>query len=192
MGSEVVMPRAQRFTKLTLVALMGIYHVLNVILFFTACVAWSKERKASHEAACNFFDALECGVVPWVIYSIIAAAAFIVSVTSGILAFHAVIGSRGVPANPLYFYRCTLFTLLVLIPVIFVGWSDLTFINHDVIGGMSGTFIFRTVAATSKSADIACGLAHFNVLFGAFSAGIAAALAPPAEVPRAQGGSIPA
>ncbi|KND92158.1 hypothetical protein TOPH_03112 [Tolypocladium ophioglossoides CBS 100239] len=122
--------RPRRLIKLILAGLVALYSVSNLVLFVLSCVAWSKAKDhASND--CILMGSVECGFTRWALYSLIAAAAMICFSITAVMAVSSVFRARGAPVDPLYVFRGIFFTLLLLAPIIYIGWSNLNVVLDD-------------------------------------------------------------
>ncbi|PNY23140.1 Uncharacterized protein TCAP_06911 [Tolypocladium capitatum] len=124
-------PRSHRLTKLILAGLVALYSVSNFVLFVLSCLAWSKAKGHVDSDNCIKMGFVGCGFTRWALYSFMAAAALICFVSTAIMAFSSVFRSRGAAVDPLYVFRGIFFTLLLLAPVIYIGWSNLFLVFDD-------------------------------------------------------------
>ncbi|POR32144.1 Uncharacterized protein TPAR_07652 [Tolypocladium paradoxum] len=125
------LPRSQRLTKLILAGLIALYSVSNLVLLVVSCVAWSSAKDRADSRDCTLMGFVGCGFTRWALYSFIAAAALICFLITAIMALSSVFRTRGAALDPLYVFRGVFFTLLLLAPIIYLGWSNLIVVLSD-------------------------------------------------------------
>jgi hypothetical protein len=109
-----------------MVILLGVYTLANMILCFSSMVAGGKIKRQAEDGKCAI-DGIECGMTVWFIYSVQSAMSSLTATTAAsmfTMGMSTIQGSNS-PLTPLYVFRGVFATLVVLAPIIFVGWSSL-------------------------------------------------------------------
>ncbi|KAK2593410.1 hypothetical protein QQS21_008898 [Conoideocrella luteorostrata] len=248
-------------SKSVLLFLVASYGVTNFILIVLALIANHRGKKYAKKHTDS------SGPIGWDPdsygpYSFVAAAASICCLTAIVMALNIAFRARKLAVDPLYVFRGVFFTLLVMAPVLIMGWLHPSYVYtrsdeilsaavdsslstrgicselsdnlaryvgliqskgnifnapdgaEDVVQsfldttegkdigsildtingsrvkmiGMAGTFVARQLHNLRGASTVT--LAHFNVVFGAIVAGIAAAMAPPAGIQVGAPGSM--
>jgi len=108
-------------TKKVLAFLVASYAVTNFILIIMSLVTYVKVRKNSPIIGCMLPDS-NCNTAIWGIYPLIAVAATNCFLTASIMFFNMLIRAKDAAVDPLYVFRGILITLLVLTPIVAMGW----------------------------------------------------------------------
>lgn len=145
-NGEKTRPRSRRFSKSFLSGLVALYSVSNLILFVLSCLAWTKAKDHAASRDCNLMAFVGCGFTRWALYSFMAASALICFVSTAIIALSSVFRARGAAVDPLYVFRGVFFTLLLLVPIIYLGWSNLSVVLSDA----DAYFTLKAQAAICK------------------------------------------
>ncbi|KAG6069226.1 hypothetical protein E4U32_002361 [Claviceps aff. humidiphila group G2b] len=152
-------------------------------------ITYHKARNRVSIVECKFGGS-ECNMAAWGTYPLIAAAAAISVLTASTMLVNMIAYARKATVDPLYVFRGVLVTLLVLIPVVVIGWikpsvsvskaTDMMERQSAGFVGLAGTFLLRAAGRLPGAATVA--MCHFNLFFGAMIACLSAAMAPPALV----------
>lgn len=120
------MASAHSLSRRFLALLVTLYSISNLLLFIFACKAWTKAKQRADSIHCRFLDSIECGFTRWALYTFIAAASFVCFVSTAIMSLSSWLRAKGSALDPLYIFRGVFFTLLILTPIIYLGWTGLT------------------------------------------------------------------
>ncbi|KAG5946370.1 hypothetical protein E4U60_004208 [Claviceps pazoutovae] len=155
-------------------------------------VTYRKARIHVSIVECTFGGS-ECDMAAWGTYPLIAAAAAISVLTAATMLVNMIAYARKTAVDPLYVFRGIVVTLVVLVPVVVIGWIKPSvsvskakdMMDHRSAGfvGLAGTFLLRAAGRLPGAATVA--MCHFNLFFGAMTACLSAAMAPPAMVDAA-------
>ncbi|KAG6028531.1 hypothetical protein E4U19_001443 [Claviceps sp. Clav32 group G5] len=150
-------------------------------------VTYRKSRHRVSIVECTFGGS-ECNMAAWGTYPLIAAAAAISVLTTSTMLANMIAYARKAVVDPLYVFRGIVVTLLVLIPVVIIGWikpsvsvsKAIDMMDRHSAGfvGLAGTFLLRAAGRLPGAATVA--MCHFNLFFGAMIACLSAAMASPA------------
>ena len=69
-------------------------------------------------------NGVQCDLPRWSVYPLLAAAGFICFTISSLMTLRSCFATKGCPIDPLYVFRGAFFTLLVLSPIVLLGWMD--------------------------------------------------------------------
>jgi hypothetical protein len=113
----------QRTTKIVLVSLTSLYSIVSFVLFIMSAGAWQKAyHRANNVASCMVGDP-NCSLARWALYGFFTVAALIFSITSGLIAFRGICHRKLSPIDPVFVFRGMFFTLLIMAPLLFIGWT---------------------------------------------------------------------
>ncbi|KAG6248114.1 hypothetical protein E4U23_003262 [Claviceps purpurea] len=167
--------------------LVASYTITSFILFVMSLVTYRKARRHVHIVECKFGGS-ECNMAAWGTYPLMAAAAVISILTTSTMLANMIVYTKKTAVDPLYVFRGIVVTLLVLIPVVVMGWMKPSvsvsrsndMMKHHSAGfvGLAGTFMLRAAGRLPGAATVA--MCHFNLFFGSMIACLSAAMAPPA------------
>ncbi|KAG5953410.1 hypothetical protein E4U53_005697 [Claviceps sorghi] len=107
--------------KKFLMFLVASYGVTNFILFIMSLVTYHKTRQIVSTMDCTLKHCY-VNMATWAVYPFIAVAAAICFLTASIMFFNMVVRARNTAADPLYVFRGIIITLLVLTPIVAMGW----------------------------------------------------------------------
>lgn len=112
-----------KVTKLVLSSCTALYSASNLVLFILSAVSFHQARHAGK----RWFNCLEniemCNPSRWNLHAFIMMASLIAAVTSGILAVRCLRHRRVTPLDSVTVFRTIFFTLILFVPLMFIGWS---------------------------------------------------------------------
>ncbi|QPH12666.1 hypothetical protein C2857_004933 [Epichloe festucae Fl1] len=114
----------EKATKTLLWLLVASYGITNFILIIMSLVTNHRTKTQVAENDCRV-GRVDCGLTAWGLYPFIAAAATVCFITAFFMSVNIGLRTRKTAAvDPLYVFRGVFFTLLVLTPVVMVGWVE--------------------------------------------------------------------
>ncbi|EXV03452.1 hypothetical protein X797_003252 [Metarhizium robertsii] len=117
-------------TTHSLLILLAMYSLANFVLFVGSLVAWKKAEGQTVDGRCNI-QGISCGISAWAIYPFLAAAGLTSSFVAILMFTHGLLRTMKARLDPLYVVRGVFFTLILLVPIVVVGWSSSHYIYHD-------------------------------------------------------------
>ncbi|KAJ6786351.1 hypothetical protein PWT90_05136 [Aphanocladium album] len=101
-----------RSTKFVISTCTALYTVSNTVLATLSAIAWRQtQQDASKDRAS--------------LHGFIMMASIVTSLTSGLMATRMILHRRSSPADATWAFKGMLFTLVLLVPLLFIGWSAL-------------------------------------------------------------------
>lgn len=113
----------QRVTKVLLSGLTSLYSVTNFILFIMSAYAWQTAQHRSRDMANCIVGGQSCTMTRWNLYPFMTFAALIACLMSSLMALRAMSRGKSVPLDPVWLFRGMFFTLLIMTPLVFIGWT---------------------------------------------------------------------
>ncbi|KID73192.1 hypothetical protein MBR_07637, partial [Metarhizium brunneum ARSEF 3297] len=138
------------------------YSLANFVLFVGSLVAWKKAEGQARGGRCSI-QRISCGISAWAIYPFQAAAGLTSSFVAILMFTHGLLRTMRARLDPLYVFRGVFFTLILLVPIVVVGWSSSHYIYH---GDEEELFSFGDLVDTRGNR-----YPHFEVTPGDFGNG---------------------
>ncbi|GAB0137920.1 hypothetical protein EsDP_00006171 [Epichloe bromicola] len=110
-------------TKTLLVFLVASYGITNFVLIIMSLVTNHLTKTHVAENDCRV-GGVDCGLAAWGLYPFIAAAATVCFITAFFMSVNISLRAKRTAVDPLYVFRGVFFTLLVLTPVVMLGWMQ--------------------------------------------------------------------
>lgn len=110
-----------KLTKTLLVFLVAAYGITNFVLIIMSLATNHLTRTQVAENDCRV-GRFNCGLAAWGLYPFIAAAATVCFITAFFMSVNISLCAKKTAVDPLYVFRGIFFTLLVLTPVVMLGW----------------------------------------------------------------------
>lgn len=117
-------------TTHSLLILLAMYSLANFVLFVGSLVAWKKAEGQTRDGHCSI-QGISCGISAWAIYPFQAAAGLTSSFIAILMFTHGLLRTMKARLDPLYVFRGVFFTLILLVPIVVVGWSSSHYTYHD-------------------------------------------------------------
>lgn len=114
-----------RITKVMLSVFTVVYSITNLAVFILSTMAWRNVQAAASRSwhACTSSPEL-CSPGRGVMYAFISAVSLISFLTTGLMAARMVFHQRKNRVDAPWVFRGVFFTLLLFIPLIYIGWSE--------------------------------------------------------------------
>lgn len=112
-----------RATRVVLSACTALYSVVHLGLFILSAVAW---RQADHTTKLDdecLAQPQLCNPTRGALHAFIMMASLVCFLTTGLMATRLIFHRQSSPTDSVWIFRGILFTLVLLVPLLFVGWS---------------------------------------------------------------------
>ncbi|KAJ3485309.1 hypothetical protein NLG97_g6843 [Lecanicillium saksenae] len=96
-----------RSTKFVLSTCTALYAVSNIVLTTLSAIAWKQTQLSARS----------------ILYAFIMIASMVTALTSGLMATRMTLHRRSSPADAVWVFKGMLFTLVLLVPLLFLGWT---------------------------------------------------------------------
>jgi hypothetical protein len=191
-------PDTVSLTNLILTTSVFLYSLAHFTLLVVASMAWTSAHRFVQSPECLGIAGLAtvgaapsprsyCGFTRWGLYFFISVAAFVCFLTTAAMTFNGLCrssrGRRSAALDPGYVLKGILVTLGLLLPLVWIGWQDVTVVAPEPVEanlvnstsvngtanattsfeGLSGVFVLEIMDKSSPITQAALIITHFNL-----------------------------